>query len=545
MTDTSEFLNAQVFPLPPTTNCEAIDDLKPDLNASSSAVGVCFSGGGSRALSCAMGQLRGLRKLEVLDDVFTISSVSGGTWASSIFTYLPESISDDEFLGPVELDPHNLTIEGLGKLQYFCLGNVPLHLGFVNDLAQIIDLKTKYHYENNDLWQGLVGEFVLKRFELFNPDANGIDNRYYTWTDSYLRAQTGILSRNPSLTPNDFYTVKRNRPFLIMNSSMFQNDSTSADLIPFESTFFAGIRNTLPGGGLTGETIGGGLLECFSVGSGFSRDLQYNNVQVTIPARAFTLADMVGISSAAPAYDLEEKFPELNGLVPRYPYWPVSGRETNPVQTYRFADGGSLENLGVNSQLARGVRRLIVFINTDTEIKQDDKGVIDVSGDIPPLFGLQPYSYEHGYVPYSESNPGDSSTRVFRHNKVFDDTMFKELCTKLYEAKQNGGTVRHKQYLEVLPQPWFGVEGGFTTEVLWIYNERVKWWWDNLKWDVRDYIDIESGFVFPLYGTVSQLHLDASEVNALAHLSCWNVIADIDPGNSGNTNSGWIKEMFA
>ncbi|CAD0302421.1 hypothetical protein [Xanthomonas hortorum] len=45
----------------------------------SDAVGICLSGGGSRALSCALGQLRGLRSLGLLDKVAAISSVSGGT----------------------------------------------------------------------------------------------------------------------------------------------------------------------------------------------------------------------------------------------------------------------------------------------------------------------------------------------------------------------------------------------------------------------------------------------------------------------------------
>jgi hypothetical protein len=543
MIDASSLFNAQVFPIPPVASSTA--DSHPDFNATASSVGVCFSGGGSRALSCAMGQLRGLRSLQLLDEVFSISSVSGGTWASSIFTYLPENISDDEFFGPLEPDPKKLTLTSLGELAHYCLGQVPTGLGFLDDLATILDLKARYGYDNSDLWQGLVGELVLRRFGLFNPDeTNGIDKRYYTWTDAYLKAKGGILDRNKSLTVDDFYSVKRKRPFLIMNSSMFQNDSTSADLIPYESTFFAGIRNTLNDVGLNGEDIGGGLLECFAKGSGFSKNGEYNNVQVTKPERPFTLADIAGISSAAPAYTLEEKHPELNGLVPRYPYWPVSNRESNPVQTYRYADGGSLENLGVNSQLARGIRKLIVFVNTDTAVEKDDKGIINISSDIPPLFGYQPYSYKNGYVPYSKSNPGSSSTRVFRHNKVFDGSPFGDLCTALYEAKHKGGALLVKQTLQVQPQAWFGVEGGFSVDILWVYNERVKWWWDNLHTLVRDYLDLESRFDFPLYKTVSQLHLDASEVNALAHLSCWNVVAEIDPGHSGKTNREWIESMF-
>src|ERR1700751_4783319 len=77
-----------------------------DPTASSGGLAVCFSGGGSRALSCALGQLSGLRSLpdptglnkSVLDLIPYVSSVSGGSWASVLYTFLPTTLSDDEFL---------------------------------------------------------------------------------------------------------------------------------------------------------------------------------------------------------------------------------------------------------------------------------------------------------------------------------------------------------------------------------------------------------------------------------------------------------------
>jgi hypothetical protein len=60
---------------------------------------LCFSGGGSRALTCAWGQMLGLSTLNLIEKARYISSVSGGTWASSIYTYLPKNISDNELLG--------------------------------------------------------------------------------------------------------------------------------------------------------------------------------------------------------------------------------------------------------------------------------------------------------------------------------------------------------------------------------------------------------------------------------------------------------------
>lgn len=55
-----------------------------DFLASTTNCGICFSGGGTRAMSAAMGQMRGLNNLGVLKNARYISCVSGGSWASAI-----------------------------------------------------------------------------------------------------------------------------------------------------------------------------------------------------------------------------------------------------------------------------------------------------------------------------------------------------------------------------------------------------------------------------------------------------------------------------
>ena len=49
---------------------------------------LCTSGGGSRALSHTVGVYRALQELGMLQELDGISSVSGGTWASSIYMQL-------------------------------------------------------------------------------------------------------------------------------------------------------------------------------------------------------------------------------------------------------------------------------------------------------------------------------------------------------------------------------------------------------------------------------------------------------------------------
>ena len=537
MSTQTRTFNARILPLLSDT------EPAPDFAAPPNVVGLCFSGGGSRALTCALGQLRGLFYLRLLDKVFAISSVSGGSWASAIFTYLPADISDADFLGPINLNPASLTIEGLQLMPANCLGWAPTRLASLVDLASILEFKVYYDYPNDQLWQGLVGKLILGPYGLWNPDENGFDQRYYAWTAALLRAGDGILARNPSLRVSNFYTVQRSRPFLVINSSFFVNDSADADLVPFESTFSCGVRAFFQKNAQHPDDIGGGLVEAFAMGSTYQSDKPNNIVTVTAPARAFSLSDIVGISSVAPAQWLEEQFPILNGLVPRYPYWPVRNRQSNPTSEYRFADGGSLENLGVNSLLARGVSRLLVFVNTDQAVQQADDGSIIVSDDIPPLFGFQPYAAGKGYVPYSKDS-GTGPIRLFRYNQVFDSAAFFNLAQGLWAAKKSQGTVMFAQRLAVRANSYFGVSPGIVN-VLWIYNDMVESWWNRIASEVRYYIDYETYDDFPMYDTFTQLYLPPAAVNALAHLSAWNVASDSTLGHPGFTNAQIVESMFA
>ena len=66
-------------------------------------VGIAFSGGGNRAATQTLGQLRALDALGLLRRVKYISAVSGGTWCMVPYTFLPEASRqrDALFLGPL------------------------------------------------------------------------------------------------------------------------------------------------------------------------------------------------------------------------------------------------------------------------------------------------------------------------------------------------------------------------------------------------------------------------------------------------------------
>src|SRR5262245_56451049 len=70
-------------------------------------VGIAFSGGGTRAATAAIGQLRGLQRNGWLDRVRYMTAVSGGSWAAVPFTYSRTAI--DYLLGPHE-EPSAMTV---------------------------------------------------------------------------------------------------------------------------------------------------------------------------------------------------------------------------------------------------------------------------------------------------------------------------------------------------------------------------------------------------------------------------------------------------
>lgn len=522
-------LNASILPLPAVDG--AAEALAPDLQAPVGSIGLCLSGGGSRALTCAMGQLRALHHLGLIDRVFAISSVSGGTWANSCYTYLPASITDEDFLGVPVLDPSKLVVFGQGPnaLEHLSpnnLGRVPGGLGYLRDFGEIWKLWHEWGYPTTELWQGLIGHGVLRHFGLWQPDpaASHFDTHYFSWNQAYI--ESGTLRRNPGLRASDFYLVQRRRPFPVFNTALFSDSTSSADLLPFEANFMLGVRQAWPTPGPQ-ATIGGGLLESLAMNGQFQKDVDTQVVSVATPSRRYTLADVVGSSSAAFAQVLEETYPELKGLVPVYDYFPIQNRAKVGTAARSFADGGSLENLGLNALLARGVSRIVVGINTDEGLGMDD-GQIVVSSDLPPLFGLQPYAKGKGYVPYSR-DPGQGANRLFRHNQVFPTAAFATLQNALWQARQRGGPVIVAQRLNVLPNPWFNIPGDSSVEILWLYNDFVPAFWNKLHATVRLAIDAAGKLQFPLYNTFDMLELDAVAVNALAHLWTWNLAA---PGNA-------------
>jgi hypothetical protein len=591
-------------------------------------VGICLSGGGSRALSAGMGQLRALAFLQangrsLLSQTKAISTVSGGSWLGVTFEYLGAGTTDAQLLNDYVADPGRLVptataghspAETLDALPAGNLGN-----SIADDLfsppALALEAFLLYRLFGTPpsyLWQALMGLHILFPYGLYLPEAHALPTSLFSWDATTL--QRDVTGPNPPLAAETARLVASGaghdrRPYLICNTAMFLNEPGTQFqyLAPVQATpFMTGIVGSPAGTDANGRAPGGGGVTSFAFSS---NPTAVAGSQVTVDqARQLALADIVGASSAAFAEMLENlfatwqsditqflaelakdgeevlrrlgerlgqgdllkvvellgliagavagaltlgdlaklkaDFASLKDLVPRFQYWPVAGAApaaaTLPT---RFADGGNLENTGINGMLSyRDVKRLIAFLNTSTPLAPADLGVIGPDGqeipgtrvvideEVPPLFGYQPYQSAVGYVLYAGAE--SPNLPIYKHNQVFPSDQLAPLLRGLWAAGGSGSNATpavFSQPLAVQDNAWFGVRGGREVTVLWVYPSRVEAWYDALSPAVQAVIgpfgDPTSFNSFPYYN-VLDTNLSATEINLLASLTAWTVAAD-------------------
>ncbi|MFN7942802.1 MAG: hypothetical protein U0X73_14535 [Thermoanaerobaculia bacterium] len=512
--------------------------------------GVCVSGGGSRSLSAEMGELRALASLGLLSKIGWLSTVSGGTWAATLFNWAPPSIADATLLGPLELDPKSLRWDSgsaavdVGVLDPQAIGSAATRVGIEEMLAKAIEL----YYEGvpvAELWPRAIGALVLAPFGLGDDP-----QRYFTWTPWWL--DHAVLPYNRKLAATDFFVTRPERPYLVTNSTLFYPPSPPALArrpggfsspwevgYEFETTpMSAGIPPGFPFAGPPSpgqpgsSDLGGGWIDPFAMGSTAPQAITpERRFKVPAPVNRFRLSDLAGLSSVAFVYDVLDLAHQsgihfLDDMVPQVTCWPVLNAARlprNAARSFLFGDGGNLENQGIMPLLRRGLRKLIAFVNTETQLSQQGPNrEVVVDSDLPPLFGLEWNASQARYVPISPSSP-------FRFNQVFDRATFDDLRSQLWNRAQAGATALAVQRnVAVAANEHYGVAAG-TTDVLWVYLHPVGWWWNRLDVGVRDWMDVEfwNYSTFPNYTTVGQLHLNDRQVNLLAHLASWNVAGTI------------------
>jgi len=227
-----------------TTESLTVGQFVPALARTPGNVGICLSGGGSRALCSGMGQLRALAYLQLngqslLSQTKAISTVSGGSWLGVTFEYLIAT-ADAAYLNEYVADPGRLVptsapghspAETLDELPVGNIGNaVDSDLFSVPALAVEAYILHKYFQTPpHFLWQALMGFHILAPYGLFLPDeTNGMQPAsLFSWDQETLRSQ--VTGPNPELAGETAHLVasgagNARRPFLICNTAMFLSE---------------------------------------------------------------------------------------------------------------------------------------------------------------------------------------------------------------------------------------------------------------------------------------------------------------------------------
>jgi hypothetical protein len=525
----------------------------PEASLNLPKTAVCFSGGGTRAMNCAIGQMKGLQELNLWDDIGYISAVSGGSWASTIFTYYQDGAANDEQLLGKIMAPNQLTLKNLNEMPKGFMGEV-ITKSLFDDLFERLGLDLISHgilQEMDFIWIDGVGHTYLKPFGLYDPK----HPKYFTLNGTI---RDDIIKRNPKLKASDFITVHSQkgdikRPFLIVNSSVL----APKKLLPIRNPENLSVFNYTPlyvGSNqplnvtdkelIFGQTVnfntGGGFVEPFGFGSKvISKNTQLeknkaNPIRVQLRHKRFQAVDATGTSSAAFGATVSSNlFAQLSSdillgysldhLIPEEEYWPIDANgKIQKAAKYRFTDGGNLENYGLITLLQRGVEKVVVFINTNVPITV----YLTPSPNCPPL----PNQIDSDLYPLFGYPTGN-----LIHNQVFTQAAFNTVYKGLSDAKKAGKTVMTKTTLTTVKNDWWGIKAGHKVEILWVYNETVPEWQNQLQAPVLEQIckgptgDFPD---FPLYkligenGITKGISLTTPQVNLLYQLSAWNVYSN-------------------
>ncbi len=560
-------------------------------------VAVCLSGGGSRAMTAALGQLQALEALQangrsLFSQTRILSTVSGGSWAGVPFTFL-SNLADSDFLG-VYTPPEQLTLSAIDQLSPRGLAQ-QITKEFSPEALSVKALLLHHSGVPADmLWQTVVSLHVLAPFGLCQPFFSLDPARVQS-----IRNQTfpGVPTQNQDLPAAACIVAScaaQQRPYLVCNTAVrvVESAGNAPAYAPVQATpVMTGVVGQPPASDVNGLPVGGGGVESFAFNS--SPQASSAAAAEITQQRPWSLVDAVGSSSAFFAAAIENTFAqwralpakfaadlashgpaaigflerhgvepsaasdllsrlagsdaatlvdELSSLIdlaPQYTYWPVASLPcSQTLKPSYFADGGSLENTGIASALSYSdVTTIVAFVNSMTKLASGSDQSIVLDSSIPPLFGLQPYdSTTGGYAPYAGATTPASPD--FRNNRVFDAASFTDLCQGLWQASGNGsfnGAAIYWQTLTTVDNPWFGVAGGRTVAVLWVYLEYNSSWHaaltDTLVKLKADELKLLSGF--PHYKTL-HTELSAPEINLLSNLTAWTVL----------TNASLFQSLF-
>eukprot|EP00924_Labyrinthula_sp_SR-Ha-C_P016906 augustus_masked-scaffold_6-processed-gene-18.57-mRNA-1 protein AED:1.00 eAED:1.00 QI:0/0/0/0/1/1/2/0/1163 len=479
------------------------------------SLGLAISGGGSRSLALTCGYLRGIRAVFGEEKIDYISTLSGGSWATSIYCFSKET--DYVLLGG-ETEPSELTLDNLRN-------------GHHGKITQTVSTE-KFHalgkavkkflarVPERNLWCEVMEDTFLKDFAL--------DNRLIALDETDV---SEIKQRNPDLKDMEFTTLNPERPFPVISSTLFGPDDYNTGEgnsyqttplysgVPFYSRLSSEFEEIKPLAKtfprvfgrkkkVINLTIGGGCIESFAVNVGGAvqledQILEAGNEEGLREVRKFkelkqyfTLGDAIGASSAAFA-SVVSNTGILANISPMIRYTPfyannaITSKTASSSLDLNLGDGGFMENLGLLPLLQRNVKRVVCMINTyvplDLNFSTKDN-LLEIKGkkgdertiyraacsDFLALFGVR---------------TATNSSQNYTHNQVFHENQVRVVLSGLIENVKEGKGAVYKTKLQVLQNKFWNIKGNYEVDIVFIYNHRCENFLDSLPKETRESID--------------------------------------------------------
>lgn len=508
---------------------------------SRSNVGVAISGGGSRSYLCALGYLRGLSDLGLMHKARYISGVSGGAWATLVYTYYQPGVpgvatTDEELLGDI-LPPEKCTLATLSQMNDTCARKATTHDFYETLVGNFFEHKSLPSAWIHQVWHQFVG-----------PIGVGF-NTSFTWNQSTLQ---DILDRNPGLSPEDFVLpASPDRPFPLFVTTL--EGPVEAAPFPEKERQFVGydvtplylglhdLRNrSFPryGGGPNITKLVGGIMEPFAFG-GQAPDtgLHHPHGVLDVPySKLYSLNEAAATSS----YFLGAAVTTLGPLPFRradklgivYPMWPVADARGKPPTTDMIlSDGGSVVQPDLIGMIKRNVSSIVALFNLEKPLKPKEKwdptqrppNPDDVDNDFPAFFGF--------------SNDDDTELGYDLHrNQIFAKEDFVHVVVELQTSQAAGRGAVAQTTHKTVENAFWGVPAGIEVMVTWVYLSRAVKWEEALPEDVRKKFPLDPSpdvlpgsdaglewINFPNFNTFTQLTIAAQPANALSNLCGWVV----------------------
>ncbi len=477
-------------------------------------LGVCISGGGSRSMALARGQMAVLRKYGIEEQIKDLSLVSGGAWFG--VSYYSSELDDRQILGTLVENPEELTV-GIEEEHLTCSKGCEVS---DSDAGQPVNKSNLHVLTNSSLGNahkefsnlpGFLVSFVVGTFSRWLDGS-------HVWSEFLNQSLSGQFEAPLN---NDFFVRKKAEMSIIINALLKKGEH----YYPFEVLpEKVRVRSFIDG--FKSEYLDHSEFGWVSRGEGGEEQLTLMRVQDALAASSANYANFVWGSLTyfvLPQFKFALKNP---------------GGGAKDDSSYQLIDSGFLDYLGIMPLLARRSDRIIAFINTDIPIiykgTKENGLLVGLEKALPALFGIQPDEklIEEQYILMKDS-ARRKEFKALTRGQVFESDYYAWLAEQFMEKKAAGEpTIVLQKGLRVLKNDFHGIQGGHHVDVLWVYNDLPGKWWRRLDRTVRDCIEgnvIGNWFRgcyttytrFPHYSAIMDLHLPAFQANLLFHQASW------------------------